>query len=99
MSNSRQTPSEARWTAGAQKSYNETLHRIAIQDRATLAAFERRVIHALAILATQPGLGTPTADVKVRQFAVPQTGHTLEYRIEHGTVLVVRWYRQRRKRG
>lgn len=98
MPSTRPTPSEPRWAAGAQRSYSETLYRIAMQDHATLAAFERRVLHALAMLATQPGLGTPTADVKVRRFAIPHTGHTLEYRTEHGTLLVVRWYRQRRKR-
>ncbi|WP_407682034.1 type II toxin-antitoxin system RelE/ParE family toxin [Pseudoduganella aquatica] len=99
MPNSLQTQNKARWTSGAQKSYNATLCRIAMQDDATHAIFERRVTQALALLATQPSLGTPTADVKVRSFAIPKTGHTLEYQIIQGTVLVVRWYRQRRKRS
>ncbi|MYN07289.1 type II toxin-antitoxin system RelE/ParE family toxin [Pseudoduganella aquatica] len=86
------------WALPALQSYHGTLQRIAEQDVLTVALFEQRVMHALSLLASQPGMGTPGTRAGVRSFAVPNTGHTLEYRMQDDILRVTRWYRQRRKR-
>ena len=86
------------WALPALQSYQGTLQRIAEQDELTVALFEQRVMRALIVLASQPDLGTPGTRAGTRSFAVPKTGHTLEYRVQGDILRVTRWYRQRRKR-
>jgi plasmid stabilization system protein ParE len=96
--NSRQNSCRIEWTVRALLSYHGTLHHIAEQDESTLALFEQRVMRALSLLASQPGIGTPGTRQGIRMFAMPKTGHTVEYRAQDGILLILRWYRQRRKR-
>lgn len=44
-------------------------------------------------------LGTPMTTLNIRRFAIPKTGHTIEYRVRPGELYILRWYRQRRKRS
>ncbi|CAN7721662.1 type II toxin-antitoxin system RelE/ParE family toxin [Pseudoduganella sp. LjRoot289] len=96
--NSRQSSYRVEWAPPALQSYRDTLQHIAEQDTETLALFEQRVMRALSLLAEQPGIGTPSTRQGKRTFAVPKTGHTVEYQAQDGTVVILRWYRQRRKR-
>jgi len=50
----------------------------------------------LAALAANPAIGTPTPR-GIQRFAIPRTGHNIDYRITQDAVLITRWSRQRRR--
>jgi plasmid stabilization system protein ParE len=84
-----------RWSASAQKAFLNTLDRIAEEDSLVASQVLKRVGKSIVILAQQPGLGTFTALPGVRRFSIPNTGHTIDYRVIHGELRIQRWYRQR----
>ena len=84
------------WVASAQQGYLGTLAHIANQDKFVAQTLAQRVDKALAALAANPGIGTPMPR-GIRRFAIPRTGHTIDYRISNDTVLITRWSRQRRR--
>lgn len=96
--NSRQSSYRVEWAPPALQAYRDTLRHIAEQDAETLAQFEQRVMRAVSLLAEQPGIGTLRTLRGKRAFAVPNTGHTVEYQAREGILRILRWYRQRRKR-
>ncbi|MET3106218.1 plasmid stabilization system protein ParE [Oxalobacteraceae bacterium GrIS 2.11] len=85
------------WSVRAQKALISTLTHIKYEDEGTAAALLRRVENSTALLATQPGMGTSTATPGVRRYAIPHTGHTIEYRSSNGGIQILRWYRQRQQ--
>ena len=86
-----------RWSARAQKAFHDSLDRIVAEDPATARLVLKRVEKSIAILAQQPGIGTFTAMPGVRRYPIPQTGHTIDYRVAHGELRIQRWYRQRQR--
>jgi plasmid stabilization system protein ParE len=58
-----------------------SLGRIGEQDPHSAELVLRRVRRALALLLLHPGLGTPTHRADKRRFAIPNTGHAIEYRL------------------
>lgn len=83
------------WAASAQKAFLETLERIENEDLGTARLVLQRVEKSFSLLAIQPGMGTFTAMPGVRRYAIPHTGHTVNYRVAHGELRILRWYRQR----
>lgn len=84
-----------RWSDRAQKAFLDSLDRIAEEDPATARLVLKRVEKSIALIAQQPGIGTFTAMPGVRRYPIPQTGHTIDYRVVHGELRIQRWYRQR----
>jgi len=87
-----------KWSVGAQKAFSDSLARIFEEDPATARVVQKRVADSISILAHQPGIGTFTAMPGVRRYPIPQTGHTIDYRVAHGELRIQRWYRQRQHR-
>jgi plasmid stabilization system protein ParE len=83
------------WTRRASEAYQATLARIAQEDPATAELVSERVERALALIQSQPGIGTPAVRRSERRFAVPNTGHVINYRVLRDAIRVVLWYRAR----
>ena len=65
------------WARLARAAYEGTITRIASDDIHTASLVEGRVARSLALLQVHPQLGTPSALVGRRSYAIPNTGHSL----------------------
>ena len=83
------------WAWPARVAYEDTIARIAMDDIHTASLVQGRVARSLALLQVHPQLGTPSALIGRRSYAIPNTGHSLTYRVTREAILVLRWYRQR----
>ena len=83
------------WARPARAAYEATIARIAGEDIHTASLVEGRVARSLALLQVHPLLGTPSVLVGRRTYAIPNTGHSLTYRVTRDAILILRWYRQR----
>lgn len=85
------------WSLRAQCSLDETMAHIDAQDVSTGRLVLQRLHTALDLIATQPEIGTRINQRRTRRFAIPKTGHSIDYLVKFNEILVVRWARQRRK--
>ncbi|WP_083902542.1 type II toxin-antitoxin system RelE/ParE family toxin [Janthinobacterium sp. HH01] len=86
-----------RWSLTARRSLDQTIAHIHAQDALASGLVLQRLQNALDVIAAQPGIGTPTDRRDTRRFPIPKTGHTIDYRLHQGDIMVTRWARQRRK--
>lgn len=84
------------WAPHARAAYHETLARIALDDPVAADRMRERVLRAIEIISTHPGIGTPGHKRNERIFAVPNTGHVFHYRVVSRFIRVTLWYRARR---
>jgi plasmid stabilization system protein ParE len=70
---------------------------IAEQDPASSQLVRDRVEQALKQIAAFPAIGTPGLRRGIRRFAVPNTGHVINYRVTRSAVRIQSWYRARRR--
>jgi len=89
---------QIRWSARAKTSFSATLDHIASQDQRAALLVAQRVTRALSALTLQPELGTTVAGTSTRRFAIPRTGHLIDYQVKGGELLIVRWVRSTRQR-
>lgn len=89
---------QIRWSAKAKTSFSVTLDHIASQDQRAAVLVAQRVARALSALSLQPELGTTVAGTSTRRFAIPRTGHLIDYQFKKGELLIVRWMRSTRQR-
>lgn len=85
------------WAPHARAAYRETIARIAADDPTAADLVRERVDRALKNIAAYPGLGTPGHRRSERRFVVPKTGHVFHYRVSHGAIRIVLWYRARQE--
>ena len=83
------------WARPARAAYEGTIARIAIDDAHTAHLVEGRVGRSLALLQVHPQLGAPSVLLGSRNYAIPNTGHNLTYRVTRDAIVILRWYRQR----
>jgi plasmid stabilization system protein ParE len=83
------------WSASAQSAFFASLEKIENEDAGAARLIIQRVDKSINLIAAHPNLGTFTAMTGVRRYAIPNTGHTINYRIAHGELRILRWYRQR----
>ncbi|WP_082491746.1 type II toxin-antitoxin system RelE/ParE family toxin [Duganella sp. Leaf126] len=95
--NARSSSLPVRWMPSAAHAYSESLDYIAAQDAHAAARIIERVKAALAVIAAQPAIGTSLGAHGRRRFAIPRTGHLIEYRVMHHEIKIIRWARQRRR--
>jgi len=81
----------------AERSYSESLDYIAAQDARAAMLVIDRLKAALVLLAAQPGIGTMVGTRGRRRFAIPKTGHLIEYRVIYNEIKIIRWARHSRK--
>lgn len=93
MAESSKKPLE--WARPARAAYEATIARISIEDVRAASLVEMRVARSLALLQSQPGIGTPSVLVGRRVYPIPNTGHSVNYRVTGDAILILRWYRQR----
>jgi plasmid stabilization system protein ParE len=85
------------WSPRAWNAYCATLAFIAEDDPFAAQKVKERVERALEQLAAFPGIGTPALPRGVRRFAIPRTGHVINYRMTRRAVRIHAWYRARQK--
>ena len=86
-----------RWLPSALRSYFQTIARVRDQDVFTASMMAQRVERASAVLLLQPEIGTLTPRAGTRRFAIPRTGHTIEYRVVGNELRITSWARQTRR--
>jgi plasmid stabilization system protein ParE len=88
---------DVHWSPRAQSSLDETMAHIDAQDVFTGRLILKRLHTALDLISTQPDIGTRINKRHARRFAIPKTGHTIDYLVQSNEILVIRWVRQRQK--
>jgi len=83
------------WARPARAAYEASLMRIAEEDVEAAALVEKRVARSLGLLVLQPAMGTPSVVAGRRVYPIPNTGHSVNYRVTKDKILILRWYRQR----
>lgn len=83
------------WSKRAERAFLDTLARIENEDAGTARLVLQRVEKSISLLMLQPSMGTFTAMPGVRRYAIPKSGHIINYRIVHGELRILSWYRQR----
>jgi plasmid stabilization system protein ParE len=83
------------WAPRALEAYLATLARIADEDPFTAQKFVERVERSLAVILSQPAIGTPATRRGERRYPIPNTGHVINYRIGRNAVRIRLWYRAR----
>jgi plasmid stabilization system protein ParE len=78
------------WSASAQKTFFASLEKIENEDAGTARLIIQRVDKSISLIAAQPNLGTFTSMTGVRRYAIPNTGHTINYRVAHGELRILR---------
>jgi plasmid stabilization system protein ParE len=85
------------WAPRALEAYLATLARIADEDPFTAQRFVERVERSLAIILSQPAIGTPATRRGERRYPIPNTGHVINYRLTRNAVRIQLWYRARQQ--
>jgi plasmid stabilization system protein ParE len=85
------------WLPPALAAYEATLTFIANEDPVSAQKVKERTDRALADILAFPGIGTPGSRRGERRFAIPNTGHVLNYRVIRSAVRIQSWYRARRR--
>jgi len=67
------------------------------EDPFTAQRFVERFERSLAIILSQPGIGTPATRRGERRYPIPKTGHVINYRVTRGAVRIQLWYRGRQQ--
>ena len=83
------------WAPRALEAYLATLARIADEDPFTAQQFVERVERSLALILSQPAIGTPATRRGERRYPIHNTGHVINYRVGRNTVRIQLWYRAR----
>ncbi len=87
------------WAPRALDAYVATLARIADEDPFTAQQFVERVERSLAVILSQPAIGTPATRRGERRYPIPNTGHVINYRVTRNAVRIQLWYRARQNTG
>lgn len=85
------------WLPRAWTSYRATLVRISDDDPSAAQKLKDRVERALTQIAAFPDIGTPGLPRGARRFAIPNTGHIVNYRVTRDAIRIVLWYRARQQ--
>ena len=85
------------WSAQARNQFIATLTHIAAEDPQSAALVHKRVEKSLRLLTGSPEMGVPAPVAGVRTYAVPNTGHSFDYRLVRHEIRIQRWYRQRQR--
>jgi plasmid stabilization system protein ParE len=83
------------WSRSAATAYERTIAHIAAEDEFTARKVVERVAGSLALIESNPGIGTLLLNGKARRLPVARTGHSLNYIVGSDGIVIVRWYRQR----
>ena len=85
------------WSVQARTQFIATLTYIAKEDPQSATLVRDRVDKSIRLLADSPLMGMSTPLAGVRTYAVPNTGHSFDYRIVRQELRIQRWYRQRQQ--
>jgi plasmid stabilization system protein ParE len=85
------------WSTQARDQLVATLRHIADTDPMVAEKVHQRVQKAITLLCASPTMGVPAPTAGVRTYAVPNTGHSFDYRLVHDQIRIQRWYRQRQR--
>jgi toxin ParE1/3/4 len=79
-----------RWLKTALKNFGEEISYISSDDPAAARLVVRRIVEAVALLATQPASGRPGRVAGTRELLVPKTRYLIPYRVRRGAVEILR---------
>lgn len=85
------------WSTQARDQFVATLRHIAEENPLVAEKVRQRVQKSIGLLCGSPDMGVPAPKAGVRTYAVPNTGHSFDYRLVRDQLRIQRWYRQRQK--
>ena len=88
---------QIRWLKTALKNFDDEVSYIASDDPAAARLVARRIVDAVALLATQPGMGRPGRVSGTRELLVNKTRYLIPYRVRHGTIEILRVFHAARR--
>lgn len=86
-----------RWLRQALRNLDDEATHIAADDAAAARLVVQRVLHAVAMLATQPGLGRPGRVPGTRELVVLKTRYIVPYRVRGEVIEVLRVFHTSRR--
>lgn len=86
-----------RWLRQALRNLDDEATHIAADDAAAARLVVQRVPHAVAMLATQPGLGRPGRVPGTRELVVLKTRYIVPYRVRGEVIEVLRVFHTSRR--
>jgi toxin ParE1/3/4 len=88
---------QVRWLRKALRNLDEEAADIAIDDPEAARKMVERILHAVAMLAGQPGLGRPGRLPGTRELIVSRTRYVVPYRVRGDVVEVLRVFHSSRR--
>jgi toxin ParE1/3/4 len=85
------------WGPRAKRDYEELIGYIAEQSVQAASLVAQRIGRAAELLEGLPGMGRPGRVAGTRELVVPQTPYILAYRVNTGTIRVLRVFRGARR--
>jgi len=86
-----------RWLRTALRNLDEEANFISADDPQAARAVVRRVLDAIALLASQPALGRPGRVPGTREVIVPQTRCVIPYRVRADVIEILRIFHASRR--
>lgn len=86
-----------KWLRKALRNLEDEAAYIALDDEAAAALVVQRVLHAVAMLADQPGLGRPGRIPGTRELVVLKTRYIVPYRVRGAVVEILRVFHSSRR--
>ena len=71
------------------------MEKVRREDEFTAGLMVERIERSLATLRSFPMTGTPIEGMRSRSYAVPNSGHSFNYRVMKSKIQITRWYRDR----
>jgi toxin ParE1/3/4 len=85
------------WARAARDAFEASIEFIASEDPRAARLVAQRVEDALRLIQAHPKIGKMAALRGRRMFAIPNTGHVINYRVTRSTIRVLRWYRSKQR--
>lgn len=88
---------QIKWLRTALGNLDEEITFIAAEDPQAARRTASRILEAIALLETQPGLGRPGRVAGTRELLVPDTRYLTPYRVSRHTVEILRVFHTSRR--
>ena len=86
-----------RWLRTALRNLDQEADFIAAEDPAAAGQVVHRILDAVALLSTHPGLGRPGRVVGTRELVVPNTRYVIPYRVQRDEIVILRVFHTSRR--
>ena len=81
---------QTKWLRTALRNLDEEIAFIAAEDPQAARRTASRILEAIALLETQPGLGRPGRVAGTRELVIVDSRYLIPYRVSHQTIEILR---------